>query len=221
MIIDRENLVNDYLSKVRAQIEDAIDRVFELATTGDPVIQEITRNLIWMDFYEGWEVFPEVKDKKGRAIGYNFGEGTDSILGRFWFINHFVSHEMLDDGDPGVGWAVSLDGRAARTAFAVIPPSHEFKTDGRFIPAPRRCIVRSRECLCEGESDEAYRTAYGDPEKVLEVICSAIWNQAEYRAWACAFHAKRGVPPRFDDPTANALRAFARKNNIKPAWVQE
>lgn len=42
----------------------------------------------------------------GELHGYIhwFQDDTDKPLSRMEFISHFVGHELLDDGDPGIGW---------------------------------------------------------------------------------------------------------------------
>jgi hypothetical protein len=90
------NALDYELNRVRQRYEYALGRLREYAAR-DGDYKEIIRRLLTTRCFH---------DAAGslNKHGYDNQFGCDGPLSRMEFLNFFIGHELLDDGDPGVGW---------------------------------------------------------------------------------------------------------------------
>lgn len=94
---------------LKNNFNNTMDNVHRLLNNSDPQIVQLLKLMLWSKWGVLWDAFGTQStyykfintcDKKAPA-GYYF-QGT--LIKRIDSICHFISYDMLDDGDPGLAW---------------------------------------------------------------------------------------------------------------------
>jgi len=82
--------------RIQREYAGSLARLRRLMKNDDEVRELVLRLL----------VSPSLGDMLGYLIptGYGYMQSTESVLSRMGLVVSLVSHGILDDGDPGIGW---------------------------------------------------------------------------------------------------------------------
>lgn len=94
-----------YLAAESERWDKAARKVAGLLQSSDPQVRELTERLLLLDGQGLFHAFGGVAYGFGIKIDSYYNEvGSSSLVSYFEFIERFINYEILDDGDPGIGY---------------------------------------------------------------------------------------------------------------------
>ena len=141
--------------------DDAVGKVRELLRSRSRIVREVTHRFFTVSSSTRFSVFGGAEYGHGIKLHGYVNQMAYSPVALMEFIQFFVNHELLDDGEPGVGYYRSTLGDQKRLGEWLVRCS-------KAHPKAQPYFHRSTEVLREEGYDEDYETL--TPERALEIL---------------------------------------------------